>query len=105
MSLENQSGYHEVHIYERAKEDFRKTTLIQSHIVHGDRTQIARHFWDLLPDDQVPYVYERIATTALEKGFKEKVAKIAWVDGTNTKPEVKDIIFLGKNWVIQRIAA
>lgn len=77
MSLENQSGYHEVHIYERAKEDSRKTKLVRSHIVHGDRTQIAGHFWDTLPDHQVPYVHEKIATTALEKGFKERVARIA----------------------------
>ncbi len=77
MSLENQGGYHEVHVYERRKEDPRYTKLVQSHIVHGDRTQIAQHFWDVLPDHQQPYVHDRIAMTALTQDFREKVARVA----------------------------
>lgn len=97
MSLENQGGYHEVHVYERRKEDRRYTKLVQSHIVHGDRTQIAKHFWDILPDNQTPYVHEKIASTALAADFREKVTRVVSADGSDVKPGIRDIIFLGKN--------
>lgn len=77
MSLGDQDGYHELHIYERRLEDPRYTKLVQSHIVHGKRTQIAEHFWRILPDHQIPYLHDKIATTALEQDFKERVARVA----------------------------
>ncbi|MCB9806667.1 hypothetical protein H6768_02020 [Candidatus Peribacteria bacterium] len=77
MSLENQGGYHEVHVYERRTEDPRYTKLVKSLIVHGDRAEIANHFWSILPDHQQPYVHEKIAATALTQGFKEKITKVA----------------------------
>lgn len=103
MSLENQGGYHEVHVYERRR-DSRPwhTRLARSFIVHGDRAEIGNHFWDRLPDNQTPYVHETIGLSAVSMGFKERASKITPADGDVTKTSV-DIFFL-RNGKLKKVA-
>lgn len=102
MSLEDQGGYHEVHVYAKRTGGRWYTKLTESFIVHGDRTEIGNHLWNILPDNQTPYVHETIGLSALSSGFKERASRITPLDGNVAKSSV-DIFFLRKG-VLKKVA-